>query len=633
MEATNTPSLSLAQEVAACLALTSPKSFTLKAGAGAGKTRALVETLQELSDDTKRELSLRNRKIAVITYTNAASEEIIGRIHASNIVQVSTIHSFIWGLIKHYQQDIKEWMIRYLLTQAAEARAKITPKSRRDYESDAKAYEEKAKEISTAPAKFVYSPNGANLNKNSLQHGHVLKMGADFLGGSKDVPPKKTMCEILIARFPIVLIDECQDTQKNLMQAFLHLQKEYHERFSIGLFGDAMQRIYLDGLDNLYESIPASWNEFKILDNNRSPQRIIDLINIIRRNGDGLIQNPGKNRQIGVFQFFVADRNKFESNSKRIALEQNIANAMAKITNDDGWKKLLNVKRLTLEHKMAARRDNFIDLVECFDKLPRSKQNLFTVSSGDNATPEISEIAFFTHRLMPLVDNRDEYFQAGFLKKYSQFFDRKRIRQQEGKEVIAKLAEIRAALEDLLALFDDGKDPYLEKILESIAKYNLFYIPERLRRALKVELPETDAISSKSDTEVEEDDTDDQQGWIDFLNLPFSQIRKYYAYFSGVSSFGTHQGVKGLQFDRVMVVIDDQEARGNSFHYARLFDSLADTIESTEQIERTRRLFYVVCSRSKKDLVVLCYADDAESMKKKILNSGLCCDEEIQIIT
>ncbi len=135
----------LSQKIANCMSLKSPKSFLLKAGAGAGKTRALVEALNKISLETATELILSNRKIAVITYTNAASDEILRRINQSPFIQVSTIHSFIWELIKHYQHDIKEWMISEQIKNAAEARAKITPRSRRDYEADALAYEKRLK--------------------------------------------------------------------------------------------------------------------------------------------------------------------------------------------------------------------------------------------------------------------------------------------------------------------------------------------------------------------------------------------------------------------------------------------------------------------------------------------------------
>ena len=41
--------------------------------------------------------------------------------------------------------------------------------------------------------------------------------------------------------------------------------------------------------------------------------------------------------------------------------------------------------------------------------------------------------------------------------------------------------------------------------------------------------------------------------------------------------FDTHQGVKGLEFPRVFVVIDDEAARGFMFSYEKLFGARAMT--------------------------------------------------------
>jgi DNA helicase II / ATP-dependent DNA helicase PcrA len=43
-----------------------------------------------------------------------------------------------------------------------------------------------------------------------------------------------------------------------------------------------------------------------------------------------------------------------------------------------------------------------------------------------------------------------------------------------------------------------------------------------------------------------------------FLDAPFSHVEFYRSYVSGQTSFDTHQGVKSLEFDRVMVIADDQ---------------------------------------------------------------------------
>jgi len=100
----------LSTVMANCLNLEDPKSFFLFAGAGSGKTRALVEAMQIFRQKYGQEFRLSARKVAVITYTNAACDEIKHRIDYDSIFAVSTIHSFAWELIRSYHRDICEWL-------------------------------------------------------------------------------------------------------------------------------------------------------------------------------------------------------------------------------------------------------------------------------------------------------------------------------------------------------------------------------------------------------------------------------------------------------------------------------------------------------------------------------------------
>ncbi len=72
-----------------------------------------------------------------------------------------------------------------------------------------------------------------------------------------------------------------------------------------------------------------------------------------------------------------------------------------------------------------------------------------------------------------------------------------------------------------------------------------------------------------------------------------------------------------------MVILDDNEARGFMFSYDKLFGAKART--STDQknaregretsIDRTRRLFYVTCSRAQISLAVVVYTNEKEQIR------------------
>jgi DNA helicase-2/ATP-dependent DNA helicase PcrA len=106
---------------------------------------------------------------------------------------------------------------------------------------------------------------------------------------------------------------------------------------------------------------------------------------------------------------------------------------------------------------------------------------------------------------------------------------------------------------------------------------------------------------------------------------------------TGASPFDTHQGIKGREFPRVMVVIDDEEARGFLFSYEKLFrvkEKSSTDIKNEEQglettIDRTRRLFYVTCSRAKKSLVIVDYTGDPAKVGSRVFAAGWFGENEI----
>ena len=142
---------------------------------------------------------------------------------------------------------------------------------------------------------------------------------------------------------------------------------------------------------------------------------------------------------------------------------------------------------------------------------------------------------------------------------------------------------------------------------------------------------------AKDQSDSEPDDV--IEAWDKVLLAPFSQIELYRKYIADEGNFGTHQGVKGREFPRVMVILDDDEARGFLFSYEKLFGvkalstgDLKNQAEGKETgLDRTRRLFYVTCSRAKQSLAVVAYTTDPELFKRKSIDNGWFMKEEIEL--
>ena len=156
--------MSIKKEFADLVSLDNKKSFFLFAGAGTGKTYTLVELLKIIRGNYSEYFRLTSKHCAVITYTNAATDEIIKRLKDTSIFDISTIHSFIWSLIKPFQKDIKNTYITFKNQKLAETEEKL--KKARPNTKSRKKYEEQEEgiiaeiEFAKSVEEFVYDPNG-----------------------------------------------------------------------------------------------------------------------------------------------------------------------------------------------------------------------------------------------------------------------------------------------------------------------------------------------------------------------------------------------------------------------------------------------------------------------------------------
>ena len=608
-----------------CLNLEEPKSFFLFAGAGSGKTRALVEAMKIFRKKYGQKFRLSSRKIAVITYTNAACDEIKHRIDYDSIFTVSTIHSFAWVLIQSHHTDIRSWLNRNLRIEINDLLEKqktgrTASKAAIDRTVKIELKRKRLEHLNTIKY-FTYNPNGENIGKNSLNHSEVIGIAADFL------MDKPLMQKILIRKYPFLFIDEIQDTQKDLVDAFVALQRENSGEFCLALFGDTMQRIYSDGKIELEEAIPNEWERPAITINYRSPKRIVTLINKIRSDADNHQQEPLEDAPEGFVRLFLVQD---EEGIDKADIEAHITERMAEITSDNQWSEdKQDIKTLTLEHHLAARRGGFSDFFEPLYKISNFKTGLLD--------GKLSGIPFFSQQVLPLVKSLqagNKFAVAQVIKENSPLVSADALKDSE-----SSLEEIRradTAVQSLFSLWDSDTDPLLIQALKEIASSNLLSIPEVFEPIVSREDSPVDERESE-DSSVPTDSNPKIDAWDKALSAPFSQLEAYVQYISDKSAFGTHQGIKGLQFPRVMVILDDNEARGFMFSYDKLFGAKAPSSNDQKNaqegretsIDRTRRLFYVTCSRAQNSLAVVVYTKERDKIRSHLHKIEWFDDDEI----
>jgi ATP-dependent DNA helicase UvrD/PcrA len=325
--------------------------------------------------------------------------------------------------------------------------------------------------------KFVYNPNGDNDTIDSLNHAEVLKV-ASFL-----LSERKLMQKILISSFPVLLIDESQDTNKEVMDAFLKVESD-NENFSLGLFGDTMQRIYPDGKENLEKCIPEKWSKPEKNVNFRSPKRIIELINKIRSEVDHHKQIPYSKKE-GIVKVFISSTEDYQSFEKFLKEE------MKKNINIEGYESGVFFNTFILEHQMAANRLGFANVFESLYSIDKYKNGLLDGS--------LSLIRFFSELIFSIKRTSEcgkHFHLMNILRENSDFFNNEI--DNFDKE---KIDLMRNGIKKLLLLWDDGNDPKCIEILKVVYQTNIVNIPLSLQPF--VDMDNEDKIKDENEDDEE----------------------------------------------------------------------------------------------------------------------------------
>lgn len=603
------------KEIYNYLDLNNPKSFLLFAGAGSGKTRTLVNVLQAVRGNNIQEFVRKGQRVAVITYTNAACNEIQHRLAYDPIFAVSTIHSFVWELIQPFTQDIKAWLrvelqreiddLEYKLSRARDLQGKTALQNARRKKSKEKRLSQ-LNEIK----QFTYSPTTNRVDLGSLTHSEVIKIATYFLMSST------LFRSVLVNKFPILLIDESQDTEKALLEAFIFTQSLNDKVFSLGLFGDLMQRIYSGGKEDLGQPLPEGWMAPIKESNYRSPKRIVSLINTIRKDGDGHQQVPDDNAEEGFIRLFIVE----SSCSKKPEIEASVRNRMKELTNDAAWTQRDGVKVLTLEHAMAASRGQFDAFFTPLSKVDSLRDPLLNGTSG--------AFKFLSDQLLALSDAvlaENNFAVMAILKRHSKLVSAS-YNIEFSNDPLLVLKQTNDAVDRLKSLLME-EEPNIRDVLKFVHDNSLLVLPEILSALL---------VEGKDDDEEEK--APQIAAWELAILAPINQLKSYSLYINEKLGYGTHQGVKGLEFDRVMAIIDDEDANGFLFSYEKLFgakplsstDSRNESTGTESVLSRTRRLLYVICSRAEKSLAVVAYTQNPSMVKKTSIDAGWFREDEIE---
>ena len=650
------------------------ESFCFDAGAGAGKTYALQKSIEHILKTEGENLKQNNQKILCITYTNAAKDEILERIGKNSSVIVSTIHEFLWGFIAiqqellmiEHKKKIKETLKeleqkindndlsssvtlidfqaaisneKFLeifyntpTTPAQEFKDKIIAHNKyfKDYLKNANKFSDFVKKCvkksnlentlieieSKKTNKIIYNPvqNRDKLEKYVISHDTLLLY-------SKNIITNRDILKRLFSdRYPYVLVDEYQDTDRNVIDIIDSIRKYSNtkKKFMVGFFGDSLQNIYGSGIGNL-----PNKHEYKIIEkkfNRRSSKQIVELIEKIRNDNFGQ-QSIYTDFDNGSYKFYVTNNN-FDLD---VFLQKN------NLT--------YNTSCLLMKNDDITNARGFYKILEVLKKFPRFNGNNYDNITNELLQKNLQHMGWFLREILTFIDfiqkiendNSTVREIIQFITPYKseltfsemqQFissFRKINLSSLTINECIKEIANIKGRI---------SGEKILRKIfsIEDMEKDILINIKNRAHDYFYYFQDSEDSKDSKEDITVIDN----------FFKLNISIFFKWYNYIfddakSEEISYYTLHGSKGLEFDNVVVVLQDNFARKEDFckYFFENYNTKiapgtqfqeADTQsqKADPQFQKVRNLLYVAFSRAKINLYVIYKNNPPEDLLENI---------------
>ena len=647
--------LDIQQKINECL--DNFESFCFDAGAGAGKTYALQKSIEHILKSEGENLKLRNQKILCITYTNAAKDEILTRLGKNSSVVISTIHEFLWGFIsiqqelltiEHKNKIIDELhtidhkinenslsnsvnLVDFKNTINDDKFMKIfynTPSSPAEnfkavirkhdeyfspYLSNVSKFSSLVKDINKKykleitlkeiedkeSKKIIYNPVQ---NRDKLEN-YVISHDTLLLYCKNIITNQDILKRLFSDRYPYILIDEYQDTDEKVV-AIIDSIREYsnsRKKLVVGFFGDSLQNIYGSGV-----GILPNKHEYKIIEkkfNRRSSKQIVELIEKIRNDnfGQQSIYNDFDN---GSYNFYVAGD---EFNLDTFLQENQLIN---------------NTACLLMKNDDISKARGFDEILSVLKKFPRFSGNNWDNVNSEFLQKNLQHMGWFLREILIFIDfiqkstdcnsTVKEVIQFIATSKSSltfavlkQFIDNLReinlsiLTIDECLSRIVNIQEKISGKEILRKIFsiDDTADNILLNIKNRA--YDYFYYSQ-------------DSEESERETAVVDE----------FFNLDISQFIKWYNYIfdnlknEGIGYYTLH-GSKGLEFENVVVVLQDKFAKKENY-CKYFFEKYNTSIDSDSQFQEVRNLLYVAFSRAKKNLHVIYKNNNPEHLLENI---------------
>lgn len=546
-EPAENPALIAAQEAQRKIneALDAGHSFRLEAGAGAGKTYSLVTALKRLIAERGAALVRSGQKVACITYTEVARNEIAQEIEDHPAILVNTIHGFSWAFLRQFQKALRD-----LVEEMENRKEKI----------------EQGGGVGSKPVDYSMGFFGVDVDRVTLSHDDIPEMMAKLL-------QKEKFRRILSQQFPVIFIDEYQDTHRQFMDAITeHFLKPVTGSL-VGLFGDHWQTIYRSE----YELAEYPITEIAKGSNFRSVPAVVNVLNKLRPELFQEVHDPDAK---GEARFFHTNAYKGQRTNDSHSKED-LPPDLARRTREDlmqrlqaeGWD-LSRTKVLMLTHNVLAAEQGYPKLAEVF----RGRNDLF-------AKKEDPVIKFFAEVVEPICA---AYNASRYGDMFRTFGTGPAITKHEDK------VSWRRDMDALQKLRVEGT---IGQVIDHLKMTRRPSPPERVLRR-------DEELRVLNGTPIP-DDASALHRYSTLRDIPYKEVIEVVKFIEMQTPFATQHSVKGAEFENVLVVLGGGWNHYNWPQLLELIETNSLNSKNTKGFYRARNLFYVSISRPMTRLAVL----------------------------
>ncbi len=649
------------------------KSFVFDAGAGAGKTYALVQSLKYILVHFGEELKRHRQKALCITYTNVAAKEIKERLGNTNLIEVSTIHNCVWDIISPHQKQLvaihldklksevatiqsklkqEKWAKNYIelsdedkslllkmMVNKKETYYKYKSSLVEDFRTEfldinkqfplilknvdnfkkiidnifkVSRYNEAIEKILAEHSKFKKVKYDARFNNDKLAS---MMISHDTLleYTEKIVGNNLILRQMIFDKYPYILVDEYQDTDPKVVITLSKIEeysRDVKHKCIIGYYGDIKQNIYEKGVGDSFSIYHSGLKRIKKEFNRRSAKEVIDVANKIR-NDDLHQKTIYSDFPKGSVNFYNTEieRNQFIEEHKK----------MWNITTEN------KLHCFELTNERVAEFSGFGSIYNFFKNSAWYKAGKRYEFLRDHVLSlDTTKLGVVQNLLFRILDFKNKIHIDNTMMLDVIVFDT--------KDNALNVLHLRELLEELKSLKGNSLKEYLSNLFTKYKSGTTNYdkciehiIGEKIGSVEEFEMFILDQLYL---LDIDDSATDEKlvvyRQEIDaFLTINMSIFDLWYKFIidksEGDTIYHTYHGTKGREFENVIIFMNSKFGR-DDLYFNRLFEVISEKNEDeTEKIAEARNLLYVAVTRAVKNLSIL-YFDNLNGSEEQVTN-------------